>query len=50
MSSPVKQMVKRLPWISISCYENTVEESSSILFASQFEANIIVVGLVVSLA
>jgi hypothetical protein len=30
---PVKQTVKRLPWISISCFENTVGESSGILFA-----------------
>src|SRR5260370_170882 len=29
---PVKQTVKRLPWISISCFENTVGESSGILF------------------
>src|SRR5213078_4240152 len=28
---PVKQTVKRLPWISISCFENTVGESSGLL-------------------
>jgi len=29
---PVKHTVKRLPWISISCFENTVGESKYILF------------------
>src|SRR5438067_4474986 len=29
---PVKQTVKKLPWISISCFENTVGESSGLLF------------------
>src|SRR5207253_7058772 len=28
---PIKHTVKRLPWISISCFENTVGESSGIL-------------------
>src|SRR5438270_244626 len=34
---PVKQKVKRLLWSSISCFENTVVESSGLLFASHFE-------------